>query len=122
MRGRLVDRVGEDVEAGRGRAVEGGLERVGLLPAAVGLNDQEIHRVEPRGLASLGRPSQAASSESKNRMGTGWPSADPPRMDLPEPVRIGRRIRQPDDAEAGPTSHAGSSRSRRGGASASSAS
>lgn len=36
-----VECVAKDVEPGRGRAVEGGLERVDLLIAAVGLDNHE---------------------------------------------------------------------------------
>ena len=86
----LVDRVGEDPKTGLRRAIVGGLQRVGLLPAAIGVEDEKVDRIQADGLT----PARAAFPGCEQRIeepdGHRAPVLDPPLVNLPEPGRVGR--------------------------------
>src|SRR5579859_3817060 len=66
----FVERVVEDVQAGRGRTVEGGLQRIRLLDLTIGLDHQQIRRrqaerLHPAGLATQGVVNRVERADGK---------------------------------------------------------
>lgn len=86
----LVDRVREDVHAGLRCPVEGRLERIRLFPATVSLDDQQVHRIEARCLATARAPFPGVKQRVEKPDGQRAAIGQPAGMNPAEPARIGR--------------------------------
>src|SRR6185437_13075703 len=91
--GGRVKRVPEDVEAGRGRAVVGDLDRVGLLDRAVGLDDRHVARCEAERLGAGDAAVRGLDDRLEHADGHAAAVARPLTEHRRQPVRVAGRSR-----------------------------
>ena len=92
-----VQGLGEDVEPGGWGAVERGLQRIGLLVAAVGLYDHQVAGPEPERLGEA-VTAAAGRNDRVERPDPDRPAASQPAVeDGDQPIRVCGRRRLPPD-------------------------
>ena len=83
-----VESVAEDVQAGGGCAVEGGLEGIDLFVGAVGLDDHETRRREPERLSEILPAAQRGQDRLERPDTCGAAIGDPPVEYGDQPVGV----------------------------------